>query len=157
GGFVFHVTIQAGQPPTPTTTTTSDVTITQSANDQAIGVSAQVTPIPPSGTVKFSIPGAGNDATAVGNAQGIASGNFVVKGGTPSGNYPMPATFTGPANYASSSGSAVLHINYFTSVTAPGSVVTTYSPAVNNLTLTASVTSPFGGNVNAGTVKFTVL
>jgi hypothetical protein len=157
GGFVFNVTIQSGQPPTPTTTTTSDVTITYSANDQAIGVSAQVTPIPPSGTVTFAIPGAGSNASAVVNPQGIASGNFVVKGGTPSGNYPITATFNGPANYASSSGAAVLHINFFTSVTAPASVATTYSPAANNLTLSASVTSPFGGNVNAGTVKFTVM
>jgi hypothetical protein len=156
GGFGFNVTIQAGPPPTPTSTTTSDVTITYSANDQAIAVSAQVTPIPPSGTVTFSIPGAGSNSSAVVNAQGMASGNFVVKGGTPSGNYPITATFTGPANYASSSGNAVLHINFFTSVTAPALIITTYTPAVNNLTLSASVTSPFGGTVNAGTVKFTV-
>jgi Bacterial Ig-like domain (group 3) len=156
-GFVFNVTIQSGDPPTPTSTTTSDVTITFQATDQAIAVSAQVTPIPPSGTVTFSIPGVGNDLSAVVNNQGMASGNFVVTGGTPSGNYPMTATFRGPANYASSSGQAVLHINFFQTLTAPASLTTTYSPNVNNLTLTAGVTSPFGGTVNKGTVTFTVM
>lgn len=155
--FVFDVTIQSGTPPTSTTTTTSDVTITFQANDQAIAVSAQVSPIPPSGTVKFSIPGAGNDSTAVVNDQGVASGNFVVLGGTPSGNYPITATFNGPANYASSSGQAVLHINFFQTITSASSVLAKYSANVNNLTLRASVTSPFGGTVNQGTVTFTVM
>src|SRR5262245_51571561 len=80
-GFVFNVTIQAGPPPTPTTTTTSDVTITFSANSQLIGVSAHVSPTPPSGTVTFSIPGAGANSSASVNAQGNASGNFVVNAG----------------------------------------------------------------------------
>jgi len=155
--FVFNVTIQSGTPPTPTTTITSDVTITSRPTDQAIAVWAQVSPIPPSGTVRFSIPGAGSDSTAVVNSQGIASGNFVVLGGTPSGNYPITATFTGPADYASSSGQAVLHINFFQTFTSPASVLANASANMNDLTLSASVTSPFGGTVNQGTVTFTVM
>lgn len=156
-GFVFNVTIQSGTGPTPTTTTTSDVTITFRATDQAIAVSAQVSPIPPSGTVTFSIPGAGNNSSAVVNSQGIASGNFVVLGGTPSGIYPITATFNGPADYASSSGQAALYVNFFQTVTSPTSLLANYSPIVNDLTLSASVTSPFGGTVNQGTVTFTVM
>jgi len=157
GGFVFNVTIAGGTPPTPTTTTTSDVTITFQGTAQAIAVSAQVSPIPPSGTVTFSIPGAGNNSAAVVNSQGIASGNFVVFGGTPSGIYTITATFNGPANYASSSGQASLLVNFFQTATSPTSLLTSYSPAVNNLTLSASVTSPFGGTVNQGTVTFKVM
>jgi Bacterial Ig-like domain (group 3) len=157
GGFVFNVTIESGSPPTPTMTTTSDVTITFQATDQAIAVSAQVSPIPPSGTVTFSIPGVGNNSSAVVNDQGIASGNFVVLGGTPSGIYPITATFNGPANYASSSGQASLYVNFFQTVTSPTSLLANYNPNVNNLTLSASVTSEFGGTVNQGTVIFTVM
>ena len=156
-GFVFNVTIDSGAEPTPTTTTTSDVTITFKATDQAIAVSAQVSPIPSSGTVTFSIPGAGSNSSAVVNSEGIASGNFVVLGGTPSGNYPITATFNGPADYSSSSGQAVLHVNYFQTVTSPSSLLTNYDANVNDLTLSASVTSPFGGTVNQGTVTFTVM
>lgn len=156
-GFVFNVTIDSGAEPTPTTTTTSDVTITFKATDQAIAVSAQVIPIPPSGTVTFSIPGAGSNSSAVVNSEGIASGNFVVLGGTPSGNYPITATFNGPADYSSSSGQAVLHVNFFQTITSPAGLLTNYSPNVNDLTLSASVTSPFGGTVNQGTVTFTVM
>lgn len=156
-GFVFNVTIDSGAEPTATTTTTSDVTITFQATDQAIAVSAQVSPIPPSGTVTFSIPGAGNNSSAVVNSEGIASGNFVVLGGTPSGIYPITATFNGPADYASSSGQAALYVNFFQTVTSPTSLLTNYSPIVNDLTLSASVTSPFGGTVNQGTVTFTVM
>ena len=156
GGFVFNVTLESGQPPTPTTTTTSDVTITYSANAQAIQVSAHVSPTPPSGTVTFSIPGAGSNSAAVVNAQGNATGNFVVNGGTPSGNYTITATFNGPANYASSSGTATLHLNFYATTTTPAAVTTTYSPSANGLTLNAAVTSPFGGTVNTGTVTFTV-
>lgn len=156
-GFVFNVTIESGGEPTPTTTTTSDVTITFKATDQAIAVSAQVSPIPPSGTVTFSIPGAGSNASAVVNSQGIASGNFIVLGGTPSGIYPITATFNGPADYASSSGQASLYINFFQTVTSPSSLLTNYDPNVNDLTLSASVTSAFGGTVNQGTVTFTVM
>ena len=156
-GFVFNVTIESGTEPTPTTTTTSDVTITFQSTDQAIAVSAQVSPIPPSGTVTFSIPGAGSNSSAVVNSQGIASGNFVVLGGTPSGIYPITATFNGPADYASSSGQASLYINFFQTVTSPTSLLTNYDPNVNDLTLSASVTSPFGGTVNQGTVTFTVM
>ena len=156
-GFVFNVTIDSGAEPTPTTTTTSDVTITFKATDQAIAVSAQVSPIPPSGTVTFSIPGAGSNSSAVVNSEGIASGNFVVLGGTPSGNYPITATFNGPADYTSSSGQAVLHVNFFQTITSPAGLLTNYSPNVNDLTLSASVTSPFGGTVNQGTVTFTVM
>jgi len=154
--ITITITITAGQPPTPTTTTTSDVTITFSASDQAIGVSAQVSPIPPSGTVTFSIPGAGSNANASVNAQGMASGNFVVTGGTPSGNYTITATFNGPANYASSFGTAVLHINFYTTVTTPANTNTTYNPSAHNVTLNSSVTSQFGGTVNTGKVTFTV-
>jgi large repetitive protein len=149
------VTITGGQPPTPTTTTTSDVTITYSASAQAIQVSAHVSPTPPSGTVTFSIPGAGSNSNAVVNAQGDATGNFVVTGGTPSGIYTLTATFNGPANYASSSGTAALYINFYATTTTPAPVVTTYGPA-NGLTLNAGVTSQFGGTVNTGTVTFTV-
>lgn len=156
-GFVFNVTIESGTAVTPTTTVTSDVTITSRPTDQAIAVWAQVSPIPPSGTVRFSIPGAGSDSSAVVNSQGIASGNFVVLGGTPSGNYPITATFTGPADYASSSGQAVLHINFFQTFTSPASLLANTSVNVNDLTLSASVTSPFGGTVNQGTVTFTVM
>ena len=156
-GFVFNVTIEAGTGPTPTTTTTSDVTITFQATDQAIAVSAQVSPIPPSGTVTFSIPGAGSNSSAVVGSDGIASGNFVVLGGTPSGSYPITATFNGPADYASSSGQAALYVNFFQTVTSPVSLLTNYSPNANDLTLSASVTSPFGGTVNQGTVTFTVM
>ena len=156
-GFVFNVTIDSGAEPTPTTTTTSDVTITFKATDQAIAVSAQVSPIPSSGTVTFSIPGAGSNSSAVVNSEGIASGNFVVLGGTPSGNYPITATFNGPADYTSSSGQAVLHVNFFQTITSPAGLLTNYSPNVNDLTLSASVTSPFGGTVNQGTVTFTVM
>ena len=157
GGFVFNVTITGAQPPTPTTTTTSDVTITFSGAAQAIGVSAQVSPIPPSGTVTFSIPGAGNNANASVNPQsGSASGTFVVAAGTPSGNYTITATFNGPANYASSSGTATLHINFFGTVTTPDAKVTTYSANSTFLGLSASVTSQFGGTVSTGTVTFTV-
>lgn len=156
-GFVFNVTIESGAEPTPTTTTTSDVTITFRATDQAIAVSAQVSPIPPSGTVTFSIPGAGSNSSAVVNTDGIASGNFVVLGGTPSGIYPITATFNGPADYASSSGQAALYVNFFHTVTSPTSLLTNYSPTVNDLTLSASVTSPFGGTVDRGSVTFTVM
>jgi len=156
-GFVFNVTIESGGEPTPTTTTTSDVTITFRATDQAIAVSAQVSPIPPSGTVTFSIPGAGSNSSAVVNSAGIASGNFVVLGGTPSGIYPITATFNGPADYASSSGQAALYVNFFQTITSPTSLLASYSPTVNGLTLSASVTSPFGGTVNQGTVTFTVM
>ncbi len=157
GGFAFSVTITAGPPPTATTTTTSDVTITVQATDQAIGVSAQVSPIPPSGTVTFAIPGAGSNAVATVNAQGSASGNFVVTGGTPSGNYTITATFHGPANYASSFGTATLHINFFTTVTAPAHAMTTYNPAAHGVALNVAVTSQFGGTVAVGKVTFTVM
>ncbi len=157
GGFVFDVTITAGSPPTPTTTTTSDVTITFSANSQAIGVSAHVSPTPPSGSVTFSIPGAGSNTSAVVNPQGNANGTFVVAAGTPSGNYTITATFNGPANYASSFGTAELHVNFFATTTTPANKSTTVSPAAQNLTLNTSVTSQFGGTVNVGTVTFTVM
>ncbi|TMA79744.1 MAG: Ig-like domain repeat protein [Deltaproteobacteria bacterium] len=156
GGFVFDVTIVAGPPPTPTTTTTQDVTITWNAADQAINVSAQVSPIPPSGTVTFSIPGAGSNAVASVNAQGSATTNFVVTGGTPSGNYTITATFHGPANYASSFGTATLHINFFITDTTPAHDTTIYNPAAHGMTLHAAVTSQFGGTVAVGKVTFTV-
>ncbi|HEY2389177.1 MAG TPA: MBG domain-containing protein [Candidatus Binatia bacterium] len=156
GGVPISITIVAGPPPTATTTSTSDVTITFSASNQAIGVSAQVSPIPPSGTVTFSIPGAGSNANAGVNAQGMASTNFVVTGGTPSGNYTITATFNGPANYASSFGTATLHINFYTTVTAPSNTSTTYNPSAHNVTLPTAVTSQFGGTVNTGKVTFTV-
>lgn len=156
GGFVFNVALESGQPPTPTTTTTSDVTITYSASAQAIQVSAHVSPTPPSGIVTFSIPGAGSDSAAVVNEQGDATGNFVVNGGTPSGIYTITATFNGPADYASSNGTATLYINFYATTTTPAAVVTTYSPSANGLTLNAGVTSEFGGTVDTGTVTFTV-
>ena len=154
GGFVFNVTITGAEPPTPTTTTTSDVTITFSASNQAIQVSAHVSPTPPSGTVTFSIPGAGSNSNAVVNSQGDATGNFVVNGGTPSGIYTITATFNGPANYASSSGTASLFINFYSTDTTPAPAATTYGS--NGVALNASVTSPFGGTVNTGSVTFTV-
>jgi hypothetical protein len=157
GGFVFDVTIGVGSPPTPTTTTTSDVTITFSAGAQAIGVSAHVSPTPPSGTITFAIPGAGSSASATVNAQGNASGNFIVAGGTPSGNYTITATFNGPANYTTSNGTATLHINFYATTTTPPDKATAYSPNANGVTLSASVTSQFGGTVNTGKVTFTVM
>jgi hypothetical protein len=114
------------------------------------------------GSVTFSMPGLSSvtgqvDKTGTATAQlslpaGFAAGSYTV-----SANYSDGLNANGIVNFTASNTTAALNVGTASSQLNVGKVTTTFSPtASQQVTLTANVSSPNGGNVNEGTVSFTV-
>ncbi|MGB6742615.1 MAG: Ig-like domain repeat protein, partial [Terracidiphilus sp.] len=147
-----------------TTTAAASATTPYNASAQSVTLTATVTsPSGPvnAGTVTFTVL---QGATPVGTAvtsgtvlNGAASVSYALPAGTSAGTYTIQAAYSGTVSLsASSDNTHTLTVSSAGTTTATASAVATYNIAAQNVTLTATVTSP-SGPVNAGTVTFTVL
>uniref|UniRef100_Q02CP8 Polymorphic membrane protein n=1 Tax=Solibacter usitatus (strain Ellin6076) TaxID=234267 RepID=Q02CP8_SOLUE len=146
-----------------TTTTAANATANFSASNQGVTLSATVTSpsgTVSSGTVTFTVFNSlsvqvGVAATSGTVSSGNASASFTLPGGSAAGVYSIHATYNGTTNLlASSDNTHTLSVNASTTTTAaPASVI--FSTSTQTVPLSATVTSA-GGQVNAGTVTFTL-
>ena len=116
------------------------------------------------GTVTFTLL---DSTTVVGTAvtvsvvAGAASASYTLPAGTASGSYIIQATYTGTANFGSSSDNTQrltvgLAVVAATTTTAATSTSVVFSASSQAVTLSATVSSP-AGTVNEGTETFTLL
>jgi Big-like domain-containing protein/FIMAH domain-containing protein len=166
GSFQYTFTApSAPAPPAATTTTVDNKSVTASAVDQTVTLTATIAAASPvnQGTVIFQVMnGATNVGTSVTSAaltSGSASVTYVLPGGTAAQDYTIKADYSGGANFASSSGTGILTVNPAPSIQEPttttvGDQSVTFSAAVQNVTLTATVAA--ASTVNEGTVTFQV-
>jgi hypothetical protein len=152
----------------PTTTAVSDQSVTFSAAAQNVTLTATVTAASPvnEGTVTFQVKdGAVNVGSAVVSGtltSGNASAIYALPAGLAAAPYTIQATYSGGANFLTSSGSGTLTVsqlppaNQVVTVTIASNSTATFSSASQNVTLTAAVSAP-GATVNEGTVTFQVM
>jgi Big-like domain-containing protein/FIMAH domain-containing protein len=153
----------------PTTTAVSDQGVTFSAAAQNVTLTATVTAASPvnEGTVTFQVvDGASvNVGTAVTSAtltSGNASAIYALPAGLAAAPYTIQATYSGGANFLTSSGSGTLTVsqlpppNQVVTVTIASNSTATFSSDIQHVTLTAAVSAP-GATVNEGTVTFQVM
>jgi subtilisin family serine protease len=147
-----------------TTTTAANATATFSSTDQAVMLTASVTSGAGSvnqGSVTFTVK---DGASIVGSpasgtvTSGNAAATFTLPGGSAARTYTIEAAYTsGPTgNFGDSSDNTrTLTVNKAATTTTAADETTTFSPADQVVTLTATVTSGVG-TVNQGSVTFTV-
>ena len=110
------------------------------------------------GTVTFTV---NNGSAVVGSpitvnvVNGIATGNYVLPGGTPSADYGVTAVYNPGPEFSTSSASTTLAVNPASATATGASVTVTFSTSSQNVPVTATVTSP-AGTVNEGIVTFYV-
>ncbi len=139
-----------------TTTTASAASAIFSSSAQPVTLKANVTSadvVVNSGTVSFTVPGVGS-ATSATVSSGAASAVLTIPAGQAPSTYTIQAVYNGTANLnTSSDNSQSLTISSASSTTIAAAATATYNVAVQNVTLSANVTSAAGA-VNAGTVTF---
>ena len=113
------------------------------------------------GMVRFTLFRNGVGVIVLGNADvvnGMATRTFMLPPGFSAGTYIVQATFLGNQNFtvASDQDEPLIILPLFSSTLA-NDVATRFSLDVQNVALSAMVTSPAGGIVNDGSVRFTVL
>jgi Big-like domain-containing protein/FIMAH domain-containing protein len=152
----------------PTTTAVSDQSVTFSAAAQNVTLTATVTAASPvnEGTVTFQVKdGAANVGSAVVSGtltSGNASAIYALPAGLVAAPYTIQATYSGGANFGTSSGSGTLTVsqlppaNQVVTVTIASNSTATFSSDIQHVTLTAAVSAP-GATVNEGTVTFQVM
>src|SRR6185437_5925966 len=114
------------------------------------------------GIVTFSVFDANDNligtpvTTSVSNGQ--ASATYTLPGATPLGTYTIQAVYDDRSigNYQNSTGTGTLTIVSAATTTSVSNVTASFSPAAQNVTLSASVTSSDLQPVNEGTVTFSV-
>lgn len=144
----------------PTTITVDDQSTRFTDIDQTVTLTATVTSAAATvsqGVVTFQIKdGTTNVGTAVTSAtltDGTASVTYVLTDGTTPKDYTIEASYSGGSNFAASSGTGALTVNKAPTTVAVDDQNTSFSVAVQNVTLSATVT---GSVVNQGTVTFQV-
>ncbi len=114
------------------------------------------------GTVTFSLLDAllavvGTPQAFAVNGSGVASGNYVLPGGTPAGTYTVRAAYGGSANFTvSAAATTAVTVAKAAAAAAAASATATYAAAGQSVTLSASVTSGVGV-VSQGAVTFTLV
>jgi hypothetical protein len=148
-----------------TTTTASDATVNFSSSDQNVTLTANVTssagPVN-EGTVTFTILqgttviGTATTSTTVSN--GVASVSYTLPAGTAADTYTIDAVYNPGADFSGSSDDThTLTVKTVSATTTTANNATvSFSGSVQNVTLTANVSSD-AGPVNEGTVTFTIL
>ncbi len=147
-----------------TTIAASTANATFGSADQAVTLSAAVTSTYGTvneGTVTFQLMngltnlGVAIDSTTVAN--GAATADYVLPGGTDLGTYTIVATYNGGVDYLpSSDNTAILQVAIAPTTTTVATANAPISDFDQNVTLSATVDSP-GGPVSEGTVTFQVL
>jgi MBG domain/Bacterial Ig-like domain (group 3)/Putative Ig domain len=150
----------------PAITTTAAANASTSYNTGAQSVTLTATVTSPAGavnagTVTFSVfQGAtpvGATVTSATVLNGAASVSYTLPAGTPAALYSIQAVYSGTVSLSiSSDTSHTLTVGQTATTTTAVNAAATYNVAAQNVTLSATVTSP-SGPVNAGTVTFTVL
>jgi hypothetical protein len=142
-----------------TTTTASNVSTAYSLSAHSVTLTANVSSGAGTvgvGTVNFSVAGLGsvNNVTV---AAGVASASFTIPAGTAVGSHVVTASYSGNANFQSSSDNThtVSITQAATSVEAAAQSAN-FSSANQAVTLSATVSSAAGGNPSVGTVTFSV-
>ena len=112
------------------------------------------------GTVTFTVRDAlsavvGTPATSGAVADGTATADYVLPGGTLPQTLTITAVYSGTANYLTSTGVADLVVQQANTVTAAANATVPFNEASQSVLLSAAVTAA-GSVVNAGTVTFTV-
>lgn len=147
-----------------TTTTAASQTVNFSPSAQSVTLGATVTSnagTVNAGTVTFTVMNGGTQiGTAVGPVSvtsGSASATYTLPSGTSVGTYTIVASYTAAGNFTSSSDNThTLTVAAASTTTTASNQSAPYSASIQNVTLSATVTSG-AGTVNAGTVTFTVL
>jgi hypothetical protein len=107
------------------------------------------------GTILFTISGVGF-VTSGTVANGAASANFTIPGGTAAGSYTITTSYNGTSNFAASSNNAgSLTIGAANTAVAATKATATFNNSNQTLTLAGSISSA-GGPVTGGTFTFTV-
>ncbi|MGA9673560.1 MAG: Ig-like domain repeat protein [Terracidiphilus sp.] len=146
-----------------TTTAAVNATATYSATAQNVALTATVTSSAGTvnaGTVTFSVfqgvtlIGASVTSGTVTNDTATAS--YTLPAGTAAGTYTIQATYGGTVSLSTSSDNThTLTVGQAATATVATNATATYNTAAQNVTLSATVSSPSGA-VNAGTVTFSV-
>ncbi len=146
-----------------TATAAASASATFSLSPQDVPLSATITSSAGTvdeGTVTFTIL---NGTTPVGDpvtvnvSAGAASASYTLPAGTGAGTYIIQAVYNGTADFGGSSdNSQPLTITAAASTTAAANASVPFSPDAQNVTLSATVTSP-AGVVDEGTETFTIL
>ncbi|HKV80417.1 MAG TPA: Ig-like domain-containing protein [Candidatus Sulfotelmatobacter sp.] len=146
-----------------TTAAAVNVSATFSSSSQNVTLSATVTSASGtinSGTVTFTVSQGG---TTIGTpvtsgtvASGATSATFSVPAGQAAGTYTITASYSGTTNLAASSDNThTLTVGANATTTTAANASATFSTVGQNVTLSATITSP-AGTVNTGTLTFTV-
>jgi hypothetical protein len=147
-----------------TTTTANSATATFSGRAQNVTLTANVTssagPVN-EGTVTFTIK---RGSTIIGTAttsntvsNGVASVSYALPASLIAGTYTIDAVYNpGPDFTGSEDSTHTLTVNPASTTTTTSNATVTFSGRVQNVTLTANVTSS-AGPVNEGTVTFTIM
>ena len=146
-----------------TTITAANQTITFSATDQTINLTASVTSAAGTvneGIVTFTVKqGAiviGTPVTSGTITTGTASANFTLPGGTAAGTYSIEAAYSGGTNFnTSNDNTKTLTVQKADTTTTAVNASATYSNGDQTVLLSATMTST-AGVVNQGTVTFTI-
>jgi CSLREA domain-containing protein len=155
-------TLTIGQ--TPVTVAAGNATTTYSGLNQNVTLTANITSTGGTvneGTVVFTVKSGattiGTPVTSATVAAGAASVTYVIPAGTAGGTYTISAAYSDTTgNFAAGSDTThTLTISAAASTVAAVNATATYKSTAQNVTLTATVTSP-AGTVNEGTVTFTV-
>ena len=145
-----------------TTTTELAATATFASNIQNVQLQATFASsagVVNGGTATFTVL---QGATVIGAAtgasisNGIATASYAISAGTVVGTYTIQVAYTGTSDFAGSSdNSQTLTVGTATTSTAASNASSPFSSSNQNVTLTATITSP-AGTVNEGTETFTV-
>jgi hypothetical protein len=146
-----------------TATAAASASVTFNTGSLSVPLTATVTS--PAGTVSegtetFTIlsgPTVIGTPATVNVIAGAAAASYALPAGTPAGTYIIEAVYNGSTDFGGSTDTTQpLVISAAATATAAASASVTFSPAAQDVPLTAAVTSP-AGPVNEGTETFTIL
>ena len=150
--------------PAATTTTVGNASATfNSASDQTVPLSAQISSTAGTvneGTVTFTILSGGNPVGSPVTANVVndaASASYDLLAGTAGGSYSIETVYSDPVDFKTSTGTNQLTVSAAATTITPSSAATTFNTVTGEgITLSANVSSP-AGTINQGAVTFTIL
>ncbi len=150
---------------TTTTTVATPAPITFSAANQSVALSATVissSAAVSEGTVTFTITSSSGATIGVAVTSGVIAGGatpattYPFPGSTPAGSYSVKAVYNGTGKYTGSTGSSILTVNKAsTTMACAAPAALTHNAAAQPVVLHATVSGPTG-NVDEGTVTFSL-
>ena len=150
--------------PAATTTTVSNASATfNSASDQTVPLSAQISSMAGTvneGTVTFTILFGGNPVGSPVTANVVndaASASYDLLANTKGGSYTIETVYSDPVDFKTSTGTNLLTVSAAPTTITPSNAATTFNTVTGEgITLSANVSSP-AGTINQGAVTFTIL